>query len=988
MSERNYRIPSDYSRYKLCRKAKKWDNLKLTSPASLAYDKAIIGGQIITDYLKGDIKDDEIIDAVCGGLSSENIGLDETVEKIARKSGQDLLRYFKSEKSYRRQFDPSRNVVVAPSLEFHIGEELFKWAPGAIAISDNSIEAIVYKMGKPKVNTRTGIKDTPESKADWFPIYCALQYAKAFMTLMVETGKIANKPYTLIGSYYYMKKTTDKKDQRDPDFFSDQGGNIVSLSEKHYYGEDEKKSELDDKFIPFLEEHEIGVEECKEEDCKYCSYRATCKFVKAPQKAEKKEVKASSKPVPTKAQQAIIDEVISGNTPAVKVIAGAGAGKTFTMKELVRALLLKGADISKILILSFTDAGVKELKERVLQVIKEESLKNEDVRAKTFNGFGFEIVKDRFADVNLKKIPDILTAEYEMQYIEDLVAETKIPGADMEAVSYGADGTTTPEILVIAKTVFDIIAAKHLDVADPDTLDDVEYALHEKVRVAGQNCQTGVIKILVDLYAEYQKRYKEEGFLTYSDQEPLMMQVLEKNPEYLDNLGYEYIIVDEFQDSNEIQMDAIRLLTQTKCFKKLVVVGDDAQAIFGFRETSPQFILNFDKYIGIPTKSMMLLDNRRSTPEILDVSNKVIGLNENRVEKDLVSTRDHGEVPVIKGFHLKDKEYSYIADEMERRNREGKSWEQMAFIAGTKNELVAMGAELSKRNIPWVMKNPMNLLENSNVQAALALSDAFYDPETTENYFTYLSAKYAGKLMEKPVEEVEALIDVIRNVFLEIENEEMDTQKAIFHGYLEQLRTEEGEDELYDYFLELLYKNPDFPSELRYTRVFKKYGAKMAKKMDQDYVGVVLTTAHSSKGLEWDVVFNSITAYDYPKFHQNPNKRKPEIEEKRRLLHVSLTRARDVLYITGQYRTNKSTEKEPLYNMFLREIYDILGEPYDSTDYEKEARQAEAKKRQSEKAKERRAKQKAASSASREMTEEEKEAYDKMVLGACQTSLF
>ncbi len=987
MAERNYRIPSDYSRYNLCRKVKAWDSLKLTSPASLAYDKAIVGGQIITDYINGDIEDGEVVDAVCGGLSSEDIGLDETIEKVAQKSGKDLLRYFKSEKAYKRNFDPNRTLINAPSLEFYIGEELFKWAPGAVAISDTYVEAIVYKMGKPKVNTRTGIKDDPASKAEWFPLYCAMQYAKTFMEKLVEEGKIADQPYTIVGSFYYMKKSTDKKGApRDEDFFSDHGGNIVSLSEKHHYGEDKKRSELDDKFIPFMEEHEVGLEECSEEDCKYCVYKAHCKFVKAPEKVEKKEVKASSiRPTPTKAQQDVINEVVSGENPAVEVIAGAGAGKTFTMKELVRALLFNGVDLAKILILSFTDAGVKELKERVLQVLKEENLFLDGVNAKTFNGFSFDIVKDKYQDAGLEKVPDILTAEYEMQYIEDLVAENDIPGADMEAISYGSDGTTTPEILVIARAVFDILAAKHLDVNDADTLDIVKYEVDEK---GFRSVSDTAVSALIKLYAEYQRRYKEDGYLTYSDQEPLMMQVLEKNPTYLADLGYEYVIVDEFQDSNDIQMDLIRLLTTTPCHKKTVVVGDDAQAIFAFRETSQKFILNFASYIQVPTKVMYLLENRRSTPEILDVANKEIALNESRVEKDLVSTRESGEVPTVTGFHLKDKEYEWIAEEMAKRNAEGTPWEQIAFIAGTKNELVAMGKALSERNIPWVMKNPMNLLENSRVQAALALSDAFYDPETTENYFTYLSARYDGKLMDKPLEEVTSLIDVLKNVFLGIEDMEMDAQRTTFHSYLEALRTEAGEDELYDYFLELLYNNPDLPSELRYTRIFKKYGAKMAKKMDQNYVGVVLTTAHSSKGLEWNVVFNSITAYDYPKFHRNPRKRKEEIEEKRRLLFVSLTRARDVLYITGQFRVSKSTDKEPLYNMFLKEIYDILGTDYDPIDHEKEKRQAEAKERQKEKAKERRAKQKAASSASRPMTEEEKAAYDKMVQGACQTSLF
>ncbi len=989
MAERNYRIPSDYSSYSLCRKVKAWDSLKLSSPASLNYDKAIVGGQIIADFIKGDIAEDEIIEACIGGLASEDIGLDQTVEKVAEKTGKDILRYLKSEQRLKRFEDKSRNIINPPSLEFYIGEELFKWAPGALIISDSGFEAVIYKMGKPKVNARTGIKDTLESKGDWFSMYCALKYAQAFMKGMVKAGKVADKTWTCTGSYYYMKKSTDKRGAaRDEDFFSGKGGNVVQMTEKCTVASLENDSENDVMFKEYMEKHEIGVEQCSTESCKYCDYRSECQFVKAPEKLAKKEVKASKVKIPpTTAQQAIIDEVADGDSKVVKVVAGAGAGKTFTMKELIRALLKKEVDLAKILMISFTDSGVKELKERVAQVLKEEDIDRDDIQAKTFNGFGFDIVKDRYQDVDLPKKPTILTAEFQMQSIEDLIGDEAIPGVDMEAIKYGSDGSTTPEALVIAQKVFELMALKHLDSSDPDAKDEISYGLSE-ANLGGKINDAGIAH-LIKLYDEYVKGYKADGYLTYSDQEPLMLEIVDKNPGYLDTMGYEYIIVDEFQDSNETQLEILKRLMATKCFKKLVVVGDDAQAIFAFRETTVDIILNLDKYLGIPVKTMTLFDNYRSTPEIIDLANKVIALNENRFEKDLVSKRETGETPTVKGFHSKDAEYEFIRDEIIKRHAEGIPYESQAFIAGTKSELVAMGAKLSEAGIPWVMKNPMNLLENSRVVAALALSDAFYDPETTKNYFDYLTAKYDGHLMDKDVVEVNGLIEVLKTVFLSMEDKPFEEQQSIFHGYLEELRGAEGDDEIYDYFLELLYDNEDFPSELRYTRIFKKYGAKMAKKMDQNYVGVVLTTAHSSKGLEWAVVYNSITAYDSAKFHRSPIRRAAEIEEKRRLLFVSLTRARDVLYVTGQFSIKASktdNDDSILYNTFLRDVYTILDVDYDPVDHDKERREAEAKERAKEKAKERRAKQKAAKT--REMTDEEKAMYNKLVSGSCQTSLF
>lgn len=176
-----------------------------------------------------------------------------------------------------------------------------------------------------------------------------------------------------------------------------------------------------------------------------------------------------------------------------------------------------------------------------------------------------------------------------------------------------------------------------------------------------------------------------------------------------------------------------------------------------------------------------------------------------------------------------------------------------------------MGTLLSEAGIPWIMKNPMNLMENSRVIGALSLADAFYDPDSTVYYFNYLVAKYDGEIFEKhSVEDIKEEIAQMQNVFANIYMLEFEQQKRIFHEYLELIR-KDVKDELYDYFLELLYANEDLPSELEYTRIFKKYGSQMAKKMDQSYEGVVLTTCHSSKGLEWSVVFASISEFDSEK---------------------------------------------------------------------------------------------------------------------------
>ena len=237
------------------------------------------------------------------------------------------------------------------------------------------------------------------------------------------------------------------------------------------------------------------------------------------------------------------------------------------------------------------------------------------------------------------------------------------------------------------------------------------------------------------------------------------------------------------------------------------------------------------------------------------------------------------------------------------------------------------------------MKNPLLLMDNSRVNAAISLAMAFYDPEATKCYFDYLVAKYDGDIVGNIDDDrLSDEVDMLQSEFYAMEDLPFASQRQIFHQYLEAIK---GEDEIYAYFLELLYENEDLQSELEYIMNFKRFGAKEEKKMEQNYKGVVLTTAHSSKGLEWDYVFNSISKYDTEWLHKKSKKAQARIEETRRLLFVSMTRAREELFITGQYIAYGSKEEGYTQNQFLEEVYHLLGENYDPVDHEAEKSKAE-----------------------------------------------
>lgn len=558
--------------------------------------------------------------------------------------------------------------------------------------------------------------------------------------------------------------------------------------------------------------------------------------------------------------------------------------------------------------------------------------------------------------------------------ITQLLDENPVAGLDY--LNYDVNSPNCLGALACAKKTFETI--KETQDYDLDLLKD---AASEKgfYRFVGS---TG-LSALLSLYEDYDKRLKEDNLLQFADQEPLMLGFLDRHPDYLDELGYRHIIVDEFQDSNDTQLEIIRRLISTKCFESLMVVGDDSQSIYGFRNTTPENILHFFEKIGKVGEDLYLTENRRSTPEILELANKINALNKDRVDKDMIPVRESGKKPVVRGFHDKKTEYRYISERIKDLIDSGYQPEDIAFIAFKKTELVALGAELTQAGIPWVMMSPLPYMENANVKAALSLAEAFYQPESDLLYFNYLVARYHGDIFhKKSMTELRLEVDEMKKTFMSIDQLEIPYQRVLFHKFLDALKEE---DEIYQAFLDLVYANEDLQSELEYIRNFSIYGKNAGKKMEQKYQGVVLTTAHSSKGLEWKAVFNSISGYDSASLHTSGPKHQKKVEEARRLLFVSMTRARDLLYITGQY-VAYGPKDDRTYNQFLREVFEAEDIPYCPVDPNEGLKAQERKKR----AAARRSSREAGShkTGSHEMTDAQKAEYNRQVKGASQLSIF
>ena len=646
------------------------------------------------------------------------------------------------------------------------------------------------------------------------------------------------------------------------------------------------------------------------------------------------------------------------------------------MTERGARMFEEGIKPSEVLFITFTDAGANEMKARIAKKCETRGLhvSGDDIQAMTFNTFAYRIVKDNFEDCGFTTKPMVVDDIRNSVIITQLLDENPVAGLDY--LNYDVNSPNCLGALACAKKTFETI--KETQDYDLDLLKD---AASEKgfYRFVGS---TG-LSALLSLYEDYDKRLKEDNLLQFADQEPLMLGFLDRHPDYLDELGYRHIIVDEFQDSNDTQLEIIRRLISTKCFESLMVVGDDSQSIYGFRNTTPENILHFFEKIGKVGEDLYLTENRRSTPEILELANKINALNKDRVDKDMIPVRESGKKPVVRGFHDKKTEYRYISERIKDLIDSGYQPEDIAFIAFKKTELVALGAELTQAGIPWVMMSPLPYMENANVKAALSLAEAFYQPESDLLYFNYLVARYHGDIFhKKSMTELRLEVDEMKKTFMSIDQLEIPYQRVLFHKFLDALKEE---DEIYQAFLDLVYANEDLQSELEYIRNFSIYGKNAGKKMEQKYQGVVLTTAHSSKGLEWKAVFNSISGYDSASLHTSGPKHQKKVEEARRLLFVSMTRARDLLYITGQY-VAYGPKDDRTYNQFLREVFEAEDIPYCPVDPNEGLKAQERKKR----AAARRSSREAGShkTGSHEMTDAQKAEYNRQVKGASQLSIF
>lgn len=857
----------------------------------------------------------------------------------------EIRRYIKGE----MEIICNRNFKSAVAKDVDIGVgELVTVKPDFIRVVKQAgeIEATgeKYDGSITVVNIHTGRnRGSQKSEAESLAKYAMLKYART----LVRPGSTA----MLHACDIYLKRADDAsinaaKPNFDENFWADGGNNCTYVSELYTGGTattdtDKRMKKVVDAFNDGFE-----AEECTEKDCKECELNLLCHYTEPPLRLNKTHVQKTLRGLSLTASQ---DEAIEYDHGIVRINAGAGVGKTVVVALRAVNLLMSGVKPSEIALMTFTNAGAEEMRTRI-QLYNDDVGTGEDIsemKICTFNSFGDDILKEEYERFGFTAPPVVIDEVERNRIIADMLRDNLVVGLNyfhFSTVSQYVKGAVP-----MAAKVFDIVKKGAYTVLDVDAVYDAVGADRRFIQHPHDNKET--IKALIELYDQYDAQLRENNLIEFADQEMMLFELLQQDPYYLEKFGYKHIIVDEFQDTSLQQMQLLKILIASPSFESLMVVGDDSQAIFSFRNTSPEYIINFSKYIGEETDDIYLLENHRCTPEIIEFANKMNEKNMWRVAKNLVATRPHGKPVTVKGFHTYDEEQKYIVEQVKEHIDMGTKPEDIAIICATKYELRKFANLLTQEGIESVSLNPEPLMENSRVRAAIAFVVALENENDTQDIMVYANAMTGGKVMTMTQDEILESIRKVQEMLKAVDSEEVD-KKAKLMEYLTLIDL--NDDEIYQKFLETLNRKT-YEKACEYCKDFLLYGEKNEARREHDYPGVVLTTAHSSKGLEWPVVFASLSKFDEEKnnLHIIGGQHAVDREERRRLLFVTATRARDELYITSRYIAYGQKGKYT-YNLFLEDSYDCMGEVFNVSAIEAEAAQIakeQAAKRKAEREK-------------------------------------
>lgn len=599
-----------------------------------------------------------------------------------------------------------------------------------------------------------------------------------------------------------------------------------------------------------------------------------------------------------------VQAVIHKDGPCM-VLAGPGSGKTLTITKRIEYLIGKHhVSPEEILVITFTKAASIEMKERFVRLCGQ---KAGPVTFGTFHGIYYGILKWAYR----MNASNILSEEQKYQLLKQVIGRMEIDIDDEKDFLQGIAGEIGN------------IKNNQIPLAEYESL----------------NCSEEVFREIFEQYEKERKRLKK---IDFDDMLVLVYELFKKRPDILSmwQRKFRYILIDEFQDINQVQYDVIRMLAAPE--NNLFIVGDDDQSIYRFRGARPDIMLGFKK--DYPDTKEILLDvNYRSTKAIVNGAARVIRHNVNRYPKQIITTNEQGETVHIQEVRHPIEESKYVVSQIQEAKKRGIPSSEIAVLFRTNVEARALAETFMEYNMPFRMKERMpNLYEHFIAQDLTTYLKMALGDRSRKSFLAIMNRpnRYIG---QDSVEGTTISFESLRKFYCDkdwmldrIDQLEVDfriLKNMAPYGAIQYIRKHIGYDEfLKEYAAFRKINMEDLKEVLReieerakafrtieewFTHI-EEYSEELKRQSQQketDPEAITFMTMHGSKGLEFDLVFiiganETITPY-------KKAETKEEVEEERRMFYVAMTRARKKLIISY---TKERNGKSMAQSRFVGEL--------------------------------------------------------------------
>ncbi|MFA6552368.1 MAG: UvrD-helicase domain-containing protein [Candidatus Paceibacterota bacterium] len=629
------------------------------------------------------------------------------------------------------------------------------------------------------------------------------------------------------------------------------------------------------------------------------------------------------------------EAVLQKNGP-VLILAGAGAGKTKTITHRILHLIKSGVEPAKILAITFTNKAAKEMRDRVIKLLSEDKSLNFPVSAfpspsssfsspntynltpntypypflSTFHSLGVHILKENCKLLDLPRHFAIFDKSDSLRAIKE--AET-MAGIDPKSFDAGRIQS------IISKEKGNMV-----------NLSDFEAKISNAY----------VPKVIAAVWKNYQAILKRDKALDFDDLLLKTANLLKNSREVREHYqnAWQYISVDEYQDTNKVQYHIVKLLAEKD--KNLCVVGDPDQNIYNFRGASIKNILDFEK--DYPEAKVVLLEeNYRSTQIILEVANKIIEKNQMRREKNLFTHNELGQKVGLYNAYDEADEANFVSLRSKQLIESGVNPREIAVLYRANFQSRIMEEAFLEHELPYQVLGT-RFFERREVKDVLSYLRASLDQENLSDIKriinvparglgkTSVAKIFSGQENELPAKTLEKVIS-FRKLLEKIKEKALteklsETVKFIvkvsgIEDNLKGSKSEEDQERL-ENILELVTFSLKYDA-MTPEEAVDKFLSEAALQSDQDELeekrdAVRLMTVHAAKGLEFDYVF--VTGLEEDLFpHKKINQEnvdQAQEEEERRLFYVALTRARKKIFLSyagvrtifGQKQVNVPSE--------------------------------------------------------------------------------